>query len=203
MALSRLGTLPYVFRTTTMALSRLGTLPYVFRTTIRMLYSGAYNDGNEDMLLLRDIDLLHKDPRFFRTITKDSFFERFSVKLIRINQVGSDQVRRLGIVLPLLTGYKDDVIPIPFVLDTGAPDYVYLCKTAMKKLSDLDSIEGITGLYSYRLIGRLLGAGERYIENPFVSLLPYQFERYEPDDSRLNLLGLNGAIELGMNNLSW
>ena len=178
-----------------MALSRLGTLPYVFRTTNRMIFSSA---NNKDMLLLRDVDLLRKDPLFFRTITKGSFFERFSVKLIKINEVGNDKARRVGIVLPLLTGYKDDVIPIPLVLYTGAPDYVYLCRSAVKKLSDLNSIEEVSGQYSYKLIGRLLGTGERYMEHPLASSLPFDFEKYQPDDSRLNLLGLKGAIELGI-----
>ena len=121
------------------------------------------------------------------------------MKLININEVREDEARRVGIVLPLLTGYRDDVIPIPLVLDTSAPDYVYLCRSAVKKLSDLNSIEEVTtGRYSYRLIGRLLGTGERYMEHPLALSLPFDFEKYQPDDSRLNLLGLKGAIQLGI-----
>ena len=176
----------------TMALNRLGTLPYVFRTTNRMIFSSA---TNKDMLLLRDVDLLHNDPLFFGTMTKGSFFERYSVKLIKINEVGKDQARRVGIVLPLLTGNKDDIIPIPLVLDTGAPDYMYLCRSAMKKLSYLNSIEEVSGQYSYKLIGRLLGTGERYMEHPLASSLPFDFKKYQPDDSH-KLLGLKGAMEL-------
>ena len=57
----------------------------------------------------------------------------------------------------LLTGYKDEVIPIPFILNTSAPDYLYLIvPNGCEKLTTLNSIKEITtSRFSYEVIGRL------------------------------------------------
>ena len=172
--------------------SRLGktvlqrTLTYTFQTTKRKIFSEVDTWTTE--LLLRDVDLPRKDPDFFRTITKAAFFKRFSIKLIEISEVPANAteeegLRRYAVILPLQTGYKDDVIPLPFILDTGAPDYMYLCRAAVKRLVALNSIKEITtSRFSYQVIGRLLGAGKKFIDHPFASSLPVYYEIHKPHD---------------------
>ena len=175
----------------------LRTLPYLLQTTKRGIISEI--DPRIE-LLLRDVDLPYKDPNFFRSIAKTAFFERFPIKLIEIPEIGlpgnNVEIRRCAVILPLETGCKDYVIPIPFILDTGAPDYLYLCWTAVKELVPLNCIEQITA--SYQLIGRLLGTGQNFIDHPLVSSLPTYYKVNEPDDPRLNILGIKGMMQLGM-----
>ena len=102
-----------------------------------------------------------------------------------------ESLRRYAIVLPLQAGSRDDVIPIPFILDTGAPDFMYFCRTAVKRLAAVNSIKEITtGRFSHRVIGRLIGPGGRFLDHPFHSTcsLPPDCETFEPHDPRLNLL---------------
>ena len=84
------------------------------------------------------IEISSKDPDFFRVISKSAFDKRFSMELIEIQEITGnyhdekESLRRYAIVLPLQAGRSDDVIPIPFILDTGAPDFMYFCRTAVK-----------------------------------------------------------------------
>ena len=41
----------------------------------------------------------------------------------------------MPLFLPLEEGSEDEVIPIPFILDTGAPNFMYFCRTAVKKVA--------------------------------------------------------------------
>lgn len=157
-------------------------------------------------LLLRDVDLPRKDPDFFRVVSKSTFAKRFSTDLIEIQEVTGkyaeeESLRRYAIVLPLQVqaGSGDDVIPIPFILDTGAPDFIYICRTAVNRLAALNSIKEVTtSRFSHQVIGRLLGPGERFLDHPFACSLPSQYEIIEPHDPRLNLLGIKGMVQLGI-----
>ena len=158
-----------------------------------------------ELLKLRDVDLPRKDPDFFRVISKSAFAKRFSMELIEIPEVTGkyfaekESLRRYAIILPLQAGNKDDVIPIPFILDTGAPDFMYFCRTAVKRLDAVNSIKEVTtGRFAYQVIGRLLGPGERFLDHPFASSLPTDYEIYKPYDPRLNLLGIKGMVQLGI-----
>ena len=156
-------------------------------------------------LFLRDVDLPRKDPDFFRVISKSVFANRFSSELIEIQEVSGkyteqESLRRYAIVLPLQTGKaENEVIPIPFILDTGAPDYMYFCRSAVKRLVGLSSIKQVTASrYSYQVIGRLLGPGGKFLDHPFACSLPHDYEIFEPHDPRLNLLGIKGMVQLGI-----
>ena len=177
-------------------------LKSTFHSSKRMIFPEMERRAE---LLLRDVDLPRKDPDFFRVVSKSAFAKRFSMELIEIQEVTGkyyaeeESLRRYAIVLPLQTGSRDDVIPIPFILDTGAPDFMYFCRTAVKKLAALNSIKEVTtGRFSHQVIGRLLGPRERFLDHPFACSLPTEYETFEPHDPRLNLLGIKGMVQLGI-----
>ncbi len=90
---------------------------------------------------------------------------------------------------------EDNIIPIPFIIDTGAPHFAYLGNGAVMRLRDEMAIVETVGSHPFRLQGRLC-RGNLCVENPPASLLPLQYEGLAVrGDPRLNLLGLP-ALEL-------
>ena len=97
--------------------------------------------------------------------------------------------RRYTVVLPLLIE-KNQAIPIPFILDTGAPEFAYMCSAAVRQLEQLNAIRDVTGLlWPYQLLGTL-GPEQYKVHDPFVDVLPIRYEERIPGDVRANLLGI-------------
>ena len=154
-------------------------------------------------LLLTGIDLASKHPGYFWYVSKEEYDKNFSKDVIRIHDTepedqiqGDDNsfyVRRYATVLPLVVGIQ--MIPVPFILDTGAPAYMYLCTTAIRHLDTLGIIKKVSGRYPYRLMVDLLGPNDKKIVRPPVDAIPLQYELHEAGDSRVNLLGVK-AIEV-------
>lgn len=154
--------------------------------------------------LLQDTDLPRPDPDHLQVVSKGHFIEKFG-KCPPLQKVYSPPVektlRRISVVLPLHLSNGKDVIPIPFIIDTGAPDCMYLGTGAVTRLRDENLIAELSGgLHPFFLKGKL-SRGELFINNPSVSELPLQYEELSiRGDLRLNLLGLLG-IELLIDNV--
>jgi len=90
-------------------------------------------------------------------------------------------------VIPLEIS-TEKVIPIPCILDAGAPSIMNLGTGAMRALFQLglvheDGIIHLRGILSWR---------EHSIDRPIVEALPCRYESYITRDIRLNVLGLDG-----------
>ena len=95
-------------------------------------------------------------------------------------------IRQYATVLPLVTGIQ--MIPVPFILSTGAPSFMCLCTTAICQLDTLGVIKQVSGHHPYQLTVDLLGPNDKKIVCPPVDAIPLQYEPREMGDSRLNLL---------------
>lgn len=158
------------------------------------------SDSDYDLDLLLDVhDLPHDHPYFFEVVTIESFRKEFGWRVLNVYDRSKKEsvdeakdafaLRKFAMVLPLqLFGVQ--VIPIPFVLDTGAPHPIYLCSSAIRLLKGRHVLKICEGLYPYQMTGKLLGPGGAELNNPPVSLLPRQYEILEPHNPRINLIGI-------------
>ena len=153
---------------------------------------------------MREVDLPPRDPKFLTYIPKSQFPKLYSMDVIPINDVEEESrgkqpsvpnIRRYAIVLPLFT--DSQAIPIPFILDTGAPEFIYLCSAAVHHLDRLEAIKETTGLYPYQLLGTF-GPEDQGVHMPFVDAMPKLYEERAPDDVRLNLLGIKAMKHFGL-----
>lgn len=105
---------------------------------------------------------------------------------------------RLSIVLPLYVGVR--VIPIPFIVDTGAPGAFYLGTGARNKLEDLNVIKEYTETVHKSDYWELNGvfrynqeeSGKKESGKTFAINLPKKHEGSLKNDVRANLLGIGG-----------
>ena len=154
-------------------------------------------------LLLREVDLPPMDPNFLTYMPKHQFLKHYSMDIIPINEreekgrepPNIPNIRRYVIVLPLFTTLQ--AIPIPFILDTGAPDFIYLCSAAVHRLERLQAIKETTGIYPYQLLGTF-GPEDQGMLQPFVHPMPLLYEERTPGDVRLNLLGIKAMEHFGL-----
>ena len=148
--------------------------------------------------LLQAIDLPEAHPDYLQVVSKQHFIKRFGEHppLQRVFSPVDRTLRRIAVVLPLHLRNGSDVIPIPFIIDTGAPCCMYLGTGAVTRLRDAKMISKLPSLHAFLLRGKL-SRGEQFIENPPASLLPLQMEELSiRGDPRLNILGLSGIESL-------
>ena len=103
---------------------------------------------------------------------------------------------RWAIVLPL--EIRDNlVVPIPFIIDTGAPNFMYLGSGCRRVLADLGVLVDIAAGAPYRLKG-VMRRGDFSVTNPPAWGVPEPHkENQVVGDVRVNLLGLDGLKALG------
>ena len=94
-------------------------------------------DNSERDILLLETDLPSKHPDYLRCIPKYAYDAQFSKEVFRIYEPeekshGVPMVRRYAMVLPLAIGPQ--VVPIPFIVDSGASQFIYLCSSAVQLL---------------------------------------------------------------------
>ena len=167
--------------------------------------------GCERTFFLSDKDLPQEHQQYLTEMSIPEFKEYFNdlYKIHgRIDLKG--YLTRIFIVLPFAV-HRDEniyVIPIPFVVDTGAPVMLILGRGAEKELKDKRLIKKaytqFYGDFNY-LDGYLLyGSKPRYIHKPVISNRTTNMEDDKLwDQKRVNLLGLKALGELGINiNLS-
>ena len=162
----------------------------------RTLVDSSLSIGGSPEFLLQEIDLPKPDPDFLRVVSKQHFIKKFGEKqpLLKVYSPVEKSLRRVVMIFPLHVK-EDNIIPIPFIIDTGAPHFAYLGTGAVLMLRDAMAIVENVGSHPFRLQGRLC-RGNLCIQNPPVSLLPLHYEELAVrGDPRLNLLGLP-ALEL-------
>ncbi len=148
--------------------------------------------------LLQEQDLMKVDESFLRFISEQDFHKKFGdiPSVMEVFTPDEAHLRRLGIVLPLHVS-NNKVIPIPMILDTGAPESLCLGTGAFRILDEAQLMKDVVGRWPYRLLGTL-HRGKKCIEKPFVDRLPIHYEAntYIRGDVRLNVLGLSAIKKL-------
>ena len=153
-------------------------------------------------ILLQENDLPPKDEGYLTLMSPLEYVEKYwdPPKVI-------DNRRRLLIVLPLRVDVRgiDEVIPIPFIVDTGAPEVIYLGSGARRILREWQVLQDRTGLnwqeLSYRLNGVFYN-GKEILPDPVVVDVPPHHEYSLPGDVRINILGKKGMEALNVN-IEW
>ena len=88
--------------------------------------------------LLQDIDLPREDPDFLGVITKQHWLQKLGEKSPLIKIYSSyGNLHRLFVIMPLFMKRGNAAILIPFLIDTGAPSFVYLGSGAINRLKSL------------------------------------------------------------------
>lgn len=140
---------------------------------------------------------MEHNKAFLTLISEQDFENRFGdiPSVIKVF-TPEGHLRRLAIVLPLYVR-NNEVIPIPMIVDTGAPDYLYLGTGAFHILEEAQLLKDVvsSNAWPYRLLGTLR-RGEKCIKKPFVDRLPKHYEENILGDVRLNVLGLSAIHEL-------
>ena len=106
--------------------------------------------------LIQEYDLPPADQDYFKLISQDEFVGKYggNPQLLRIMGPNQISLRRIATVLPLHVS-DTGVVPIPFIVDTGTPEVMYLGSGSVAKLRELKLIKDITGVHSFRLMGTL------------------------------------------------
>ena len=152
-------------------------------------------------LLLNGLDLPASDRLYFTEMSDREFNERYSNREIQFLEHSYRSVAVLRLQLE-----NNNVIPIPFIVDTGSPGFLYFGLGARKRLNNL----GILRQNRYNpnarhqqgnmeaLTGTLLHADYSY-RNPIVSELPkHWLENQEEIWNRpqANILGIQAMAHL-------
>jgi len=144
--------------------------------------------------LLSFLDVAPKDDRFLNYMSVEDYeSSSFEDELYTKAYVSSGYYKRLVTVLPLYTDHDQKVVPIPCIIDTGAPATLVLGAGAMAALKQKNLVIGDTSIRAAGIIKK----NGREIMKPWISQLP---DHYESDksitDVRFNLLGLHGLQDL-------
>ena len=145
--------------------------------------------------LLSELDVVPQDRRYLKLISKEEFSTMDQSLYIRVTS-SKNNYRRLATILPLYadTGCGELVVPIPCIIDTGAPATLVLGTGALNQLKLLELLHG-----DIRMVLRgLIKKNNKEIKNPVVNILPGHFEsNLTVEDVRYNILGIHGLQELG------
>ena len=161
---------------------------------------GIIDDGSlplHDVHKLHQSDLPPADPDYLKILEEDLFIEKYGGgKVYKISIAGTDKVRRLTVVLPLKIA-KSKVIPIPCVVDTGAPGLIYLGSKPLELLYTMNLVKEVpSNEFRYLVNGVLCYRGSE-VTPVFASDVPHGYESLEVrGDVRCNILGLDPAISL-------
>ena len=141
--------------------------------------------------LLQVEDLPPKDVRYLKPVPRDEYTVGLGIMYADV-----PARHRWAIVLPL--EIRDNlVVPIPFIIDTGAPNFMYLGSGCRRVLADLGVLVDTAAGASYRLKG-VMRRGDFSVTNPPAWDVPEPHEGLlVVGDVRVNLLGLNGLKKVG------
>ena len=196
-------------------LSRLLILAMLFRFLPRILCSavrhrrflsarGIINGALPlDDILLHECDLPPADPDYLKILEEKLFIEKYGGgKVYTIRIAGTKRMRRLAVVLPLKIA-KSKVIPIPCVVDTGAPGLIYLGSKPLELLYAMNLVKEIPSSEFQYLVNGVLCYKEREVTPVLASDVPHGHESLEVrGDVRCNILGLDPAVSLGVININ-
>ena len=170
-----------------------GYVRTLLRQSRRYILSSTPPQVSPLFQLERD-DLPPEDERHLKPVRRDYFSDEF------IDSPIVPAGRRRAVVLPLhIRDYL--VVPIPFVVDSGVPNFMYLGSGCRQVLADLGVLmDRVLPGAPYWLKG-MMRRGEVRVISPlawFAWSVPLQQEgSVVVGDIRVNLLGLNGLKALG------
>ena len=159
-------------------------------------------DGPYEDILLHKLDFPEMQPDFL-TMIKESFQEKYGRgKVYEIYSPGGRKaVKRWTGVLPLeLDVAVGVVIPLPVIVDCGAPGMLYLGSgplSILYKMGVLKDVVDTDGMYRYRVCGKI-SYGDATLSDLYANEVPIMYEGISSDvrgDIRCNILGLE-AIKL-------
>ena len=158
-----------------------------------------------DDILLREGDFPPLESDYLTLVKKKYFLDKYGIG--RVNTIFSSSpnltlMRKVTVILPLETKLDGYVVPIPFIVNTGAPGLIYLGSKPLEKLNELDLIKGELpeSNFHYRLDGKLT-YGKNEIEPVLATKVPPIFEQVDSGvqgDIRCNILGLHASVLLGL-----
>lgn len=165
-----------------------------FANTTRRIINGALDD-----ILLHQWDLPPDDPDYLTVLQEKRFLEKYGIgKFHKIYLPEMNRTRRLAVVLPLKIA-DGKVIPIPYIVDTGAPGLIYLGSKPLDILSKMGLVKQVQYSEFQYLLSGVLTYGNNEITQVFASDIPGIHEAIDVrGDVRCNLLGLDAALNLGV-----
>lgn len=158
-------------------------------------------DGPLEDILLHKLDFPKLEHDYLTVVSKKWFQDKYgSGKISTIYSPSvPDMPKRLTAVLPL--ELEDGaVIPLPMIIDTGAPGMLYLGSKPLSVLNKLGLIKDVvlSDVFHYRVRGKLT-YGFATISEVYASEVPSIFEAIGSEvrgDIRCNILGLPGIVML-------
>ena len=190
---------------------RIGAIlsPRPAKNPIKLLIRGVF-DGYlsraHDILLHRQ-DLPEIDEDYLKLLHPERFREKFGIaKKIpiydiypRYDEMDNKIATRWAVVLPLRIK-TNGVIPIPFIVDTGAPNTVYFGTKVLQLMRELHVLEEVLSTEYPYLVRGALYFGEKEINPLYVCIIPPLHEskaRGTLGHPCCNLLGLEAIHRLG------
>ena len=145
-------------------------------------------------ILLQEWDLPPKNPDYLTEITENKFKTDFG-EIIKLIKNENSMSWRWVTVLPLYTE-RGSVLPLPVIIDTGAPRMLYMGTTAYFKLESLRCVGYQPTRAWDRFLGKVYWKGKS-LKRPMIERLPEAYEMNR-SDIRTNLVGLMVLEELSM-----
>ena len=157
-------------------------------------------DGPYEDILLHKLDFPEMQPDFLKMIKKESFQEKYGRgKVYEIySPSGRKAVKRWTGVLPLeIDVAVGVVIPLPVIVDCGAPGMLYLGSGPLSALYNMGVLKDVVdtqsdGMYRYRVCGKI-SYGDATLSDLYANEVPIMYESISSDvrgDIRCNILGL-------------
>ena len=153
-------------------------------------------DGPYEDILLHQLDFPEMQPDFLKMIKKEAFQEKYGRgKVYEIySPSGRKAVKRWTGVLPLeIDVAVGVVIPLPVIVDCGAPGMLYLGSGPLSSLYNMGVLKDVVdtdGMYRYRVCGKI-SYGPATLSDLYASEVPIKYESiYVRGDVRCNILGL-------------
>ena len=148
--------------------------------------------GPRPDFLLHERDLPRQRPFYLKKTPIEVFAEECKPEdqVFIISDFPGLIPTRIGIILPLHVD-AENVYPLPFVIDTGAPRFFYLGRRCVEVLRDDGVIAEVSDseIHDYTLKGYIQYNGQN-IKRVYADALPIRYEP-KPEDIRANVMGLS------------
>ena len=147
-----------------------------------------FDFARKSEVLLSELDLMSSDERFLKPLPIQEY-KRMDDSLYKpILSMRGQKYKRLATIAPLYIENKTMVVPIPCIIDTGAPTFMLLGTGAINALTSHKLIRG--ELTTRILKGTMIKNG-REVHDPIIDELPNQYEdEHTKKDVRYNVLGI-------------
>ena len=112
----------------------------------RLIFDWSHKTSDE---LLSELDLPPRNHKYVTEIKEEDFKSEFGKGIQKI--VVDEMIVRLVMVIPLYTK-NGTVLPLPCILDTGAPKMIYLGRESFNRIDKMKYVG--YGMYFNQVFGR-------------------------------------------------